>query len=168
MKTYHPTEIPNAAIRFAVEEDTALILKLIGELAEYEQLTDQMTATEEILKDSLFRRKMAEVALVETEAGPVGYALFFHNFSTFLGIPGIYLEDLFIEPQARGLGLGKAMLCFLAKLAEERGCGRLEWQCLDWNTPSIEFYKGLGAKPMDEWTGYRAQGESLAHLARQF
>ncbi len=168
MQNYNPSQIPNVTIRFAKEEDTALILRFIEGLADYENMSDDVVATEETLRDSLFRRKAAEVVIAEHNGEPAGFALFFHNFSTFLGKPGIYLEDLFVFPQARGLGLGKALLSFLAKLAVERDCGRLEWSCLDWNKPSIAFYKSMGAKPMDEWTVYREDKQSLADLADQF
>lgn len=168
MQYYNPTKIPNVAIRFAAEEDIPLIFRFIQGLAEYEHMMGDVTATEEILRDSLFRRKAAEVAIAELDGEPVGFALFFHNFSTFLGKPGIYLEDLFVLPEARGFGVGKALLPFLAKLAVERDCGRLEWSCLNWNEPSIEFYCGMGANPMDEWTVYREDGQALADLADRF
>lgn len=168
MQKAYETKIPNVVIRFAEESDTKLILQFIRELAEYEKMEKDVTATEEILRDSLFRRKAAETVIAEKDGRPVGFALFFHNFSTFLGKPGIYLEDLFVRPEARGLGVGKALLAFLAKLAVERGCGRFEWWCLDWNKPSIEFYKSMGAKPMDDWTVYRVDGNALSKLANQF
>lgn len=168
MQKAYETKIPNVVIRFAEESDTKLILQFIRELAEYEKMEKDVTATEEILCDSLFRRKAAETVVAEKDGRPVGFALFFHNFSTFLGKPGIYLEDLFVRPEARGLGVGKALLAFLAKLAVERGCGRFEWWCLDWNKPSIEFYKSMGAKPMDDWTVYRVDGQALPRLANKF
>ena len=155
----------NFRIRFAEESDTGLILRFIRELAEYENLLEQVLATEDILYDSLFKRKAAEVIIGEYDGEPVGFALFFHNFSTFLGHAGIYLEDLYIKPDMRGKGLGKIMLSYLAKIAKERGCGRLEWWCLDWNKSSINFYRKLGAVPMDEWTVYRVSGVSLDNLA---
>lgn len=146
----------------------ALVLSFIKELAEYEKMLHEVVATEKLLKESLFDRKAAEVIIGEYEDKPVGFALFFHNFSTFLGQPGIYLEDLYIKPEMRGKGLGKIMLSFLAKLAVERNCGRLEWSCLDWNEPSIKFYKRLGAVPMDEWTVYRVNDKALTDLAKSF
>ncbi|NLV89496.1 MAG: GNAT family N-acetyltransferase [Tissierellia bacterium] len=155
-------------IRFAEEKDVKLILDFIKELADYEQLLHEVVATEEILMDSLFVRKAAEVIIGEYDGEPVGFALFFHNFSTFLGRPGIYLEDLYIRPEMRGRGYGKTLLVFLAKLAKERNCGRFEWWCLDWNEPSINFYKSIGAIPMDEWTVYRVTGQALDDLADEF
>jgi len=153
-------------IRFATIEDVPLILTFIKELAEYEKLLHEVVATEAILRETLFGKDAhAEVILGFYEDEPVGFALFFHNFSTFLGRSGIYLEDLFVRPTVRGKGLGKKMLRYLAKLAKERNCGRLEWWVLDWNTPSIEFYKKIGAKAMDEWTVYRVTGEALDELA---
>lgn len=155
-------------IRIAKEEDISLILKLIKELADYEKLLSEVVATEEILRESLFKRNMAEVIIGELNGKPIGFALFFHNFSTFLGKPGIYLEDLYIKPAFRGREFGKQMLGYLANLCEERDCGRLEWWCLDWNKPSIEFYKKLGAEPMDNWTTFRITGESLKKLSENF
>lgn len=151
--------------RHAERSDCCLILGFIRELADYEHMLDEVIATPELLEHWLFDEKKAEVIFVmdgETEAG---FALFFHNFSTFLGRAGIYLEDLFVKPEYRGRGFGKALLSELARIAVERGCGRLEWWCLDWNEPSIEFYKSLGAVPMDEWTTYRITGETLTNLA---
>jgi len=162
------TKVSNFKIRFAEEEDTKLILDFIKELANYEKLLNEVVATEEILFDSLFVQKKAEVIIGEYDGKPVGFALFFHNFSTFLGKPGIYLEDLYIKPEMRGKGLGKIFLSFLGKLALERNCGRLEWWCIDWNEPSIEFYKGMGAKAMDEWTVYRVDNVALSNLANEF
>lgn len=155
----------NFKIRFAEEDDVGMIYRLIMELAEYENLLEQVVATEEILNEALFKRKSAEVIIGEYKGEPVGYALFFHNFSTFLGQAGIYLEDLYIRPTMRGKGFGKTMLSFLGKVAKERECGRLEWSCLDWNESSIEFYTKLGAVAMNEWTVYRVSGESLDKLA---
>jgi GNAT superfamily N-acetyltransferase len=152
-------------IRPAVENDVALILQFIKGLGEYEKLSHEVVATEEKLRKTLFKQKMAEVIIGEYGGEPVGFALFFHNYSTFLGQAGIYLEDLFIMPEMRGKGFGKTMLKHLAKLAVERECGRLEWACLDWNEPSISFYKGLGAKALDDWTVYRVTGETLLKLA---
>jgi GNAT superfamily N-acetyltransferase len=139
---------------------------LIRELAEYEKLSHEVVATEEGLRDSLFGgRRYAEVLVAEQGGTPAGFALFFHNFSTFLGKPGIYLEDLYVRPEVRGAGIGKKLLIHLAGLAKERDCGRLEWWVLDWNEPSIGFYKKLGAVPMDDWTVYRVSGTALEHLA---
>lgn len=146
--------------------DVPLILNFIKELADYEKLLHEVVATEEILKETLFSEKAhAEVIIGYLDQQPVSFALFFHNFSTFLGRPGIYLEDLFVKPEARGHGVGEKMLAYLAKLAKERKCGRLEWWVLDWNEPAIGFYKKIKAKPMDEWTVYRLTGESLEELA---
>lgn len=155
-------------LRFAEEKDVSLILGFIKELAEYEKMRDDVVATEEDLRESLFERKVAEVIIAEYNNKPVGFALFFHNFSTFLGRPGIYLEDLYVKPEMRGKGMGKIMLSFLANLAIERNCGRLEWWCLDWNKPSIDFYMSLESEPMDEWTVYRLCDNSLKALANQF
>ena len=158
--------MPELEIRAATEDDVPLILSLVKELAEYERLSHQVVATEEVLRDSLFgERRVAEVLIGHHGGEPAGFALFFHNFSTFLGRPGIYLEDLYVRPKYRGMGFGKALLARLAKLAKERGCGRLEWWVLDWNEPAIRFYKALGAVPMEDWTVYRLAGESLDELA---
>ncbi len=162
------TKIKDFKIRFAEPEDTKQILEFIKELAEYERLLHEVVADEEVLKESLFARRTAEVIIGEYEGKPVSFALFFHNFSTFLGRPGIYIEDLYVKPQMRGKGIGKIMLSFLGKLARERNCGRLEWWCLDWNLPSINFYKRVGAKPMEEWTVYRVSEKSLDELAASF
>ena len=151
--------------RFAKPSDVPLILEFIRGLADYEQMLDQVVATEELLTEWLFVRKKAEVLLALEGGSEVGFALFFHNFSTFLGRAGIYLEDLFVKPEHRGKGYGKALLKELAKIAVARGCGRLEWWCLDWNKPSIDFYRRLGAQPMDEWTVYRLTGDTLKALA---
>ncbi len=162
------TKIEGFTIRFAEEKDTNLILKFIKGLAEYEKLANEVVATEDILKKSLFEQKAAEVIIGEYHNESVGFALFFHNFSTFLGRPGLYLEDLFIIPEMRGRGFGKVMLSFLAKIAVDRKCGRFEWWCLDWNEPSIKFYKSIGAVPMDEWITFRLTGEELIDLAKEF
>lgn len=162
------TKYENFKIRFAKETDVKLILDFIRELADYEKLLHEVVATEEILMESLFERKAAEVIIAEYKGEPIGFALFFHNFSTFLGLPGIYLEDLYIRPQMRGRGYGKTLLAFLAKLAIERNCGRFEWWCIDWNEPSINFYKSIGAIPMDEWTVFRVHNEALINLAKEF
>ena len=152
-------------IRYAERKDTAIILNFIKELALYENMLDQVVATEELLEEWLFDKKAAEVLLAVEDGREVGFALFFHNFSTFLGRAGIYLEDLFVLPAYRGKGYGKALLKKLAQIATERDCGRLEWSCLDWNKPSIDFYLSLDAKPMDEWTVYRITGDTLQKLA---
>ena len=153
-------------IRSAIKEDVPLLLRFIKELAEYEKLSHEVSATEEILRESLFDgRRVAEALLAYLGDEPAGFALFFHNFSTFLGRPGIYLEDLYVRPEFRGSGIGRALLVHLAKLAKERGCGRLEWWVLDWNESSIGFYKSLGAVAMDDWTVYRVADEALEELA---
>lgn len=162
------TKLDDFRLRFAERSDVALILDFIKELANYEKMLDEVVATEEILLESLFERKVAEVIIGEYKNKPVAFALFFHNFSTFLGRPGIYLEDLYVRPEMRGKGMGKIMLSYLAKLAIERNCGRLEWWCLDWNEPSIQFYKQMGAVPMDEWTVYRVDDKALDELAMKF
>ena len=151
--------------RKAVREDVPLILEFIKGLAEYEKMSDEVVATEEILDEWRFGKEKAEVIFAIAEGEEVGFALFFHNFSTFLGRAGIYLEDLFVKPKYRGNGYGKAILKRLAQIAVERGCGRLEWSCLDWNQPSIDFYLSLGATPMSGWTGYRLTGKTLADAA---
>ena len=152
--------------RFAEEKDYKLILTFIKYLAEYEKMADQVVATEELLREWIFEKNKAEVLFACEEGKEVGFALFFHNFSTFLGRAGIYLEDLFVLPEYRGKGYGKALLKRLAKITVERGCGRLEWACLDWNRPSIDFYLSLGAKQMGDWTTYRLTGETLKELAQ--
>ncbi len=152
-------------IRYAERKDTAIILNFIKDLAVYENMLDQVVATEELLGEWLFDKKAAEVIFALEDGREVGFALFFHNFSTFLGRAGIYLEDLFVLPEYRGRGFGKGLLRKLAQIALERGCGRLEWSCLDWNRPSIDFYLSLGAQPMDEWTVYRLTGDTLHKMA---
>ncbi len=152
------------SFRFAVREDVPLILSFIRQLAEYEGMSRQVVATEALLEEWIFRQGKAEVIFAETEGKVVGFALFFHNFSTFLGRAGIYLEDLFVLPEHRGHGVGKALLEELARIARQRDCGRLEWWCLDWNAPAIGFYRSLGARPMDEWTVFRVDGETLKKL----
>ena len=153
--------------RFAKEKDCRLILKFIRSLARYEKMSDEVVATEEILREWLFEKKKAEVIFALDGEKEVGFALFFHNFSTFLGRAGIYLEDLYVRPSYRGKGYGKALLIKLAQIAVTRGCGRLEWACLDWNQPSIDFYRSLGAVPMDEWTVYRVSGKTLEKMAKR-
>ena len=153
--------------RWAEEKDAALILHFIRALAAYEKLSDQVAATEPLLREWIFEKKKAEVIFPLENGVEVGFALFFHNFSTFLGRAGLYLEDLYISPEYRGKGYGKATLQKLAQIAVERGCGRLEWSCLDWNKPSIDFYLSLGAVPMEEWTVYRLTGDTLTQMAAQ-
>ena len=154
----------NVDFRYAEEKDTALILEFIKELAEYEHMSDEVVATEELLRQWIFENKKAEVIFALEDGREVGFALFFHNFSTFLGRAGIYLEDLFVKPEYRGKGYGKGLLKKLAQLTLERGCGRLEWACLDWNKPSIDFYLSLDATPLDEWTVYRLTGDTLKKM----
>ncbi len=159
------TNIKDFTIRTASKKDTPLILQFIKDLAEYEEMLELVVATEDILNEYLFTQKRAEVIIGEYQQQPVGFALYFYNFSTFLGRSGIYLEDLYVKPEMRGKGFGKAFFVYLAGLAKERKCGRLEWWCLDWNESSIRFYKRLGAIPMDEWTVFRLTGDALDHLA---
>lgn len=153
--------------RWAEESDVALILEFICALAEYEGMREEVTADEILLKEWLFEKKAAEVLFVSEGEETVGFALYFYNFSTFLGKAGIYLEDLYVKPSHRGRGYGKALLCELASLAKRQGCGRLEWWCLDWNQPSIDFYQAMGAEAMSEWTVYRVAGKQLEQLAAQ-
>ncbi len=160
------TEIPDFEIRPASEDDVPIILSFIKELAEYERLSHEVIATEDALRECLFgERRFAEVVIGYYKNEPAGFALFFYNFSTFLSKPGIYLEDLYVKPEFRRRGYGRVLLLYLARLAKERGCGRFEWSALDWNEPAINFYKNLGAVPMDEWTVYRVTGETLSRLA---
>ena len=155
------------SIREAVREDVPQILQFIRQLAEYEHLEKEVVATEALLEEWLFDKQKAEVLIAQQGTTPVGFALYFHNFSTFLGRAGIYLEDLFVLQEYRGRGYGKALLRRLAQIALERGCGRLEWSCLDWNQPSIDFYRSLGAVPMSDWTVYRLTGETLDQMAKE-
>lgn len=152
--------------RYATENDVPLILQFIQALADYEKMSDQVVATESLLKEWIFEKQKAEVLFAVAENKEVGFALFFHNFSTFLGRAGIYLEDLFVLPEYRGKGYGKAILKKLASITLERGCGRLEWSCLNWNQPSIDFYLSLGAEPMSDWTVYRITGDTLTRLGK--
>lgn len=156
----------NVAFREAVREDAPLILRFIKELAEYEKMENDVVADEKTLKTWIFDNKKAEVIFALEDGKEVGFALFFHNFSTFLGRAGIYLEDLYVKKECRGKGYGKALLKKLASIAVERGCGRLEWSCLDWNKPSIDFYLSIGAEQMSDWTVYRVAGDKLAELAK--
>lgn len=155
------------SIRFATEHDAEKILFFIKSLAEYEKMSSEVVATEELLREWIFEKKKAEVIFAMENGKEVGFALFFHNFSTFLGRAGIYLEDLFVMPEYRGKGYGKALLSELARITLERGCGRLEWCCLDWNKPSIDFYLSLGAQPLSDWTTYRLTGETLKAMAEK-
>jgi GNAT superfamily N-acetyltransferase len=155
-------------LRPATHDDVPVIAELIRGLARFEKLEQEVVMTEELLAAGLFGdRPYAEVVLAEDDGRPLGFALFFHNFSTFLGRPGMYLEDLFVLPEHRGSGIGRILLAYLARLAVERGCGRMEWAVLDWNRDAIKFYERLGARPNSDWTVYRLTGEALTGLARQ-
>jgi GNAT superfamily N-acetyltransferase len=159
--------LPDFAIRVATAEDVPTILALIRDLAEYERAPNEVVATKANLEEALFgARPAAEVLLGEEAGEPVAFALFFHNFSTWMGRRGLYLEDLFVRPDVRGRGYGRALLVRLAQIAAERGCGRMEWAVLDWNEPAIEFYRKLGARPNEEWTIFRLTGEGIANLAQ--
>ena len=155
------------AFRYAERKDVPLILQFIKDLAEYEKMLEEVVADEATLEEWIFDQKKAEVFFATKEGKEVGFALFFHNFSTFLGRAGLYLEDLFVQPEYRGKGYGKRILQKLAAIAVERKCGRLEWWCLDWNQPSIDFYLSLGAEPMSDWTVYRIAGDTLQDLAQE-
>lgn len=157
----------DAKFRFAEKKDTGTILEFIRDLAIYEKMLDEVVATEELLNEWLFEKNIAEVIFVLEDDVEVGFALFFYNFSTFLGKAGIYLEDLFVKPEYRGKGYGKALIGKLAEITVERDCGRLEWCCLDWNQPSIDFYLSLGAKPLDDWTTFRLTGDTLTDLSKK-
>jgi GNAT superfamily N-acetyltransferase len=159
---------PALRIAAATEAEVPVLLAFIRKLAEYEKLADEVEATEEHVRTALFGpNRVAEALLAYLDDEPAAFAVFFHNFSTFLGRPGIYLEDLFVDPPYRGMGIGKALLIELARLARARNCGRLEWAVLDWNESAIEFYRSLGAVPMDDWTIFRLTGDALARLAEQ-
>ena len=163
------TALPDFQLRQATKDDCGLILSFIKELAEYEKLAHEVVASVDTLEETLFGEKpYAESVIGEYQNKPVGYALFFHNFSTFTGRPGIYLEDLYVQPTMRGKGFGKCLLAYLAKLAVERNCTRVEWSVLDWNEPSIQFYRSIGAIPMDEWTVQRLHGDALSSFAKEF
>ncbi len=161
------TSVPGFEIRAATEADAPVVLSFVRQLAEYEKLAHEVTATDAAIRDTLFgERRIAEVAIGYFETKPVGFVLFFPNYSTFLGRPGLYIEDLFVSEAYRRRGFGRALLLYVARLAQERRCGRLEWSVLNWNEPAIEFYKKLGAVPMSDWTVYRITGENLQRLAR--
>lgn len=155
----------NLVFRTAERRDVSLILKFIRELAAYEKMLPEVVADEALLEEWIFDKEKADVIFACLDEQEIGFALFFHNFSTFLGRAGLYLEDLYVCPEQRGKGYGKAILKQLAAIAVERNCGRLEWSCLDWNRPSIEFYLSIGAEPMSDWTVYRLSGETLTKLA---
>ena len=155
----------NVFIRKAVREDAELVLDFIKGIARYEKMEDEVEATVEMIEEQLFDKRRAEVIFAVENGREVGFALFFHNFSTFVGRSGLYLEDLFVLPEYRGRGYGKALFLELVRIARERNCGRMEWVCLDWNKPSIDFYRSMGAVPLDEWTTYRLAGDALARLA---
>jgi GNAT superfamily N-acetyltransferase len=163
------TQDPALTLRFAQESDVELILQFTRELADYERLSHEVVADADVLRRSLFDgRRVVEIVIAEYDGAPAGMALFFHNFSTFLGRPGFFLEDLFVKPAFRGKGIGQTLLLFVAKLAKERGCGRLEFSVLDWNEPAIRFYKKLGARAMDDWTVFRIAGDNLDDLSNRF
>jgi GNAT superfamily N-acetyltransferase len=168
MAVRYSAPIPNVYFRFAVPADVPLLLEFIGELAQFENLRDQVVADEATLTEQLFgSRRVAEAVIAELGSEAVGFAVFFHNFSTFLGRAGLYLEDLYVRPHARRRGVGRALISFVAKIAVERRCGRFEWSVLDWNTHAIDFYRSLGAVPMDEWTVHRMTGAALERLGSQ-
>ena len=160
------TDTRGFQIKSATESDVSVILSFVKKLARYERLLHEVVATKELLRETLFgKRRTAEVVIGYLETKPVGFVLFFHNYSTFLGKPGLYIEDLFVDEDYRRRGYGRALLLHVARLAKQRGCGRLEWSVLDWNQPAIDFYKKLGALPMNEWTVFRVAGKSLDELA---
>jgi len=152
-------------IRFAEEKDAATLVGLIRELAQYEKLLPEVEANEQLVRESIFQRKVAEALIGEYNGEAVGYAIFYRNFSSFTARPGMFVEDIYVKPELRRLGFGKLFFRFMAKLAVERGCARMEWTCLDWNASSIAFYKGMGAQAMAEWTMYRLAGKSLVEMA---
>ena len=156
----------NFKFRTATEQDAALVLEFIKGIATYEKMLDQVVNTDEMIKEIVFGKGHAEVIFILEDEKEVGFALFFHNYSTFVGRSGMYLEDLFVWPEYRGKGYGKALFCEVARIAKERNCGRMEWTCLNWNTKRINFYKSLGAVPMDEWTTYRLTEDKIAALVK--
>ena len=162
------TRIDGFTVRFADAKDAKIIFGMVRELAEYEKLLDSFEATEEGFREALFRRSVAETLIGEYKGNAVGYAIFFHTFSSFLGRVGIYIEDLYVKPDVRGRGFGEALFAYIAKLAVERKCGRLEWACLGWNAPSIAFYEKMGAERLGDWTMFRLAGEALARVAGGF
>ncbi|HLN45576.1 MAG TPA: GNAT family N-acetyltransferase [Candidatus Sulfotelmatobacter sp.] len=162
------TRVDGFTIRFAKKEDVGIVFDMIKELAVYEKLLDNFEATEDLLQEALFKRNVAETLIGEYKHEPVGYAIFFYNISSFLGRVGIFVEDLYVKPEMRGKGFGETMLSFVAKIAVERNCGRLEWACLDWNKPSIAFYKKMNTVVLEDWTMYRVAGKSLRKLADNF
>ena len=164
MSKQYETPVEGLVIRQAEEKDCALILELIRGIAKYEKMEDQVVATEESLRESIFVRRRADVLLAEYEGKPAGYALYFRNFSTCVGRENMYLEDIFVWPELRGKGIGKALLICVAKIAVEEGCSRMDWVCLDWNTPSQKFYQAMGANPHPEWILFRAENENLKKL----
>ena len=164
----YKTKIPDFVIKTTTEKDVPLLIEFIYGLAEFEKLTHEVSVTKEKLTEALFEKKIAEAVIGYFKNEPVCFALFFHNFSTFLGLPGIYLEDLFVKPEHRGKGFGKMIFTFLARLAKKRKCGRFEWSVLDWNEPAINFYKSLGAEPKNEWIINRLSGQALDDLAAGF
>ena len=164
----YATPVADLTFRFATRDDVPVVLGFIRELAQFERLSDQVTASEATLEEELFgQRRVAEVVLAELKGDAVGFAVFFHNFSTFLGRAGLYLEDLYVKPDARGMGVGRWLITFVAKIAVDRKCGRFEWSVLDWNTHAIDFYRSLGATAMDEWTVQRVTGAVLERLGSQ-
>lgn len=167
MKRIVETRIKGFTIRFANEDDAEIVFNMVKKLAAYEQLTDSLKATMEIFRESLFQRGVAETLIGEYEGTPVGYAIFFHNFSSFTGRIGIFIEDIYVKTEMQGKGFGQAMFACIAKLAIERKCGRLEWSCLDWNKPSIAFYEKMGATRLDEWSTYRLSGDALEQIAEK-
>lgn len=168
MRRLIKTKNKDFTLRFAEEDDCSLILEFIKKLADYEKRLGEVIAAESDIKESMFKNKYSEAIIGEYKGNPVGFAVFFHNFSTFLGKPGIYIEDIFVEPQMRGKGFGSIMFNFFAKLAVDRKCGRVEWSVLTWNEPSIKFYEKLGAAPKKEWMLYKLSGEALNSLANQY
>ena len=168
MPDHFPTRVPGLTLRYAARADVPLLLELIRELAEFEKLLHAVEADEDTLANELFgSARVAEALIAELGGKAVGFALFFHNFSTFVGRKGLYLEDLYVRPHARGRGVGRALITFIARIAVERNCGRFEWSVLDWNTRAVDFYRSIGAVAMDEWTVQRVTGEALERLAAQ-